>query len=365
MQVIALRSAGLPAKEITEAAAEVGVTVTVVTSLEEAETRGLSRARVIVDGVGETADELRALGRLGDELERVFWIGFEPPNRRLPGLALINPLNQIEGLIEALEHSSAHGAETMVPIVLADDVEVAPAEGQWDLPVLQPPTPVDRPLPTLAPMTLHLEEQEEIEERVVDADFQVQRAWNWKLWVPPVMSTCALVLVAFLLVRSSYEGGKTIALPEPVTTMPDYAMEWAQSTKNDQSVQPKIKIKPSDLPPNTVLVTPSQKTPPAKKAQRVVTPFDESPLKECLKGLGKKGKKWLRKNGSVRVNMRLGIMGDGRVVAATTRSVRIGRKTYRSSRFNACVEGKVVGQQMSIRPEREPTFIKRIFKIAR
>ena len=273
MQVIALRSAGLPAKEIIEAAAQIGVTVTVVTSLEEAKTRELSLARVIVDGVGETADELRALGRLGDELERVFWIGFEPPNRRLPGLALINPLNQIDGLIQALEHSSTTAAETMVPIMLADDDPVAQPEGQWDMPVLQPPKPIDRPLPTLAPITLHLEEHEEIEDLVVDADFQVQRVSNWKRWVPPAISTIAILLVALLLVRSSYKEGKTIALPEPATTMPDYAMEWAKSTKEDQSVQPKIKIKPSDLPPNTVLVTPTQKTPPAKKAQRIVTPF--------------------------------------------------------------------------------------------
>ena len=369
MQVIALRSAGLPAKELIEAAAKIGVTITVVTSLDEAQSRGLSVARVIVDGVGETADELRALDRIEDQLQRVFWIGFEPPNRRLPGLALINPLNQVDGLIAALEHSPTTISETMVPIELADPEPFAESSGQWDMPVIEPAKPIDRPLPTLAPLNVHLEEDEEdeaVEDLVVDAEFKVQKVFNWKLWIPPIISTMAIALVAYLLLNSSYKKGKTIALPEPVQSMPTYTMNGedlvGQPAKND-STRPKIKINPIDLPANSALVAPTRKTPVVKKKQKMVTPFDETRLKDCLKGLGKKGAKWLRKSGSVRVSMRLGIMGDGRVAAATTNGVRIGRKKYRSSRFNACIEGKVVGQQLSIRPDREPTFVKKTFKI--
>ena len=205
-------------------------------------------AQVIVDGVGETAEQLRALDRLDDELQRVFWIGFEPPNRRLPGLALINPLNQIDGLIEALERSPTTIAQTMVPIELADPEPLPEGSGQWDMPVVQPAKPIDRPLPTLAPITLHLEEDEEIEDLVVDADFKVQKVYDWKLWVPPIISTTAIALVAYLLLSSSYKQGKTIALPEPVQTMPSYTMNGedmaGQPAEND-STRPKIEINPS------------------------------------------------------------------------------------------------------------------------
>jgi len=339
-----------------------------VTSVDEALARDLPVTQVIVDGVGETADELRALDRLGDQLECVYWIGFDPPNRQLPGLVLINPLSQIDGLIEALTQSPNQSAATMVPIEILDPEPLPEGTGDWNMPVVQPAKPIDRPLPTLAPINLHLEEDEETEDSVVDADFKVQRAYNWKVWVPPIISTIVILLVAFLFVRSSYKVGKTIALPETAETMPSYTMngeDMASQPAANDLIRPKVKINPIDLPENSALVTPTRKTPVVKKNQKMVTPFDESRLKVCLKGLGKKGSKWLKKKGSVRVSMRLGIMGDGRVAAATTSGVRIGRKKYRSSRFNACIEGKVVGQQLSIRPEREPTFVKRTFKIRR
>ena len=365
VRVVALRSAGLPTAELTEAARTVGVEVTVVTSLEEARQRGLPLARVIVDGVGETAEQLRGLARLRDELEVVYWIGFDPPSRSLPGLVLINPLRSVDDIAEALSTAQPADDLTMVPIQLDDDPPEPSPSAHWSEPVVEPPAPLDRPLPTLAPITLHLEEDESIDDLIVDADFQVRRRRvDWKVWLRPAAVAIMIVGASLVWLQAHFREAETIALPEPATTLPTYRIAPAAAApKRETETKPPAAPVQQTPPQGSAMVAPDQKTSETKKRARVVVPFDEGRLKTCLRRLGKKGARWLTKSGSVRVTMRLGVMGDGRIAAATTSAVRIGRKKYRSSKFNACVEGEVVGQQLGLRPEREPTFVRRTFRI--
>ena len=371
MQIIALRSPGLPTSELVRALAEVGVTLTVVTSLDEARSRQLPVNRVIVDGMGETADDLRALAQLGEALECVLWVGFEPPSLALPNLQLINPLRQVDELTLAVQGLGpakpvATADQTMVPIQLAELGALPGGEQDWSVPLTAPQKPLDRPPPTVAPITIDFTQEEHLDDVVIDADFKVRRVYNWRRWRQPIAMVVVFALAAIFAVSQGFQEGAQISLPPPVGELPTYPKAVKTERSERLKVEPpskKPQIPAAAVPEGSKVVTPSQPTPTRKKRLKVVSSFDEGRLKGCLRRLGKKGTLWLKRSGAVRVSLRLGVMGDGRVAAATTNSVRFGRKKYRSKRFNACIEGEVVGQQLNFRPSREPTFVKRSFVI--
>ncbi len=367
MEMIALRSPGLPGNEISEALAGIGVTVVVVTSLDEAEKRQLSLAQIIIDGVGETAEVLQALGQIEDRIERIFWVGFEPPSVTLPGLCLIDPLNVAAGLCAAVQGPADAMQHTMVPIAMVPAAAPAePGQESWDLAVEQPEAPRDRPPPTVAPMVIGFDDDDDDEEEVVEADFVEvsRRSIAWKPWARAALGVLAVGGVFLLWASQQLTAEAQIALPEPVKAMPTYTLNnrpqrARQETAGGSQAAPGTGAKAG------VLIKKTQLAPATKTQTGTAVQFNPSGLQQCLRRLGKKGQARLKRLGKMRVTMRLGVMGDGRIAAATTVKVRMGRKKYRSKRFNACVEGEVVGQQLNMRPEREPTFIKRTFTLRR
>ena len=201
MEVLALRSPGLAASKIQEAAAAAGITVTVVTSLNEANERGLAMAVVIVDGVGETADILAALREHKQQVERVIWIGFEAPGIDLPGLTVVSPIDGEQVLIAALSGGGQPAAavdETLVPISLMPTQAPAGAASGWNLEVQQPKAPLDRPIPKVLEVDVSFDEEDFA--RVTpteDADFVARPQLpmiSWRKWLRSA-APVALVLV--------------------------------------------------------------------------------------------------------------------------------------------------------------------------
>lgn len=361
MEIIALRSPGLPSNELRQATAEVGVTLTVVTSLDEAQHRGFSMAVVVVDGVGETADLINDLKALGTSLERVLWIGFEAPSVPLPGLQLISPLDAAVELVAALSgNKPLSDQQTMMPISLvpgsAQEVAV-----DWQMAVEQPSAPLDRRPPTVAPMNLRFDRDEvEDHEMVIDAEVLPTRPqfrfWPWLQAAGLVVGLGAL-LVYF--VGHSFQAPTQIALPARVKSMPAYPDRGARP--DEKPVEMKAAAVPAPAPAQ--VIAKAEPTPVKQMLAKTVSPFDSTRLKDCIRRLGKKGRLRVAKKSRLRVNMRLGVMGDGRIAAASVTKVRIGKRRYRSKRFNACIEARVVGQQLDLRPEKQPLFIRRNFTI--
>jgi len=254
----------------------------------------------------------------------------------------------------------------MVPIQLAELGALPGGEQDWSVPLEAPQKPLDRPPPTVAPITIDFTQEEHLDDVVIDADFKVRRVYNWRRWRQPIAMVVVFALAAIFAVSQGFQEGAQISLPPPVGELPTYPKAVKTERSERLKVEPpskKPQIPAAAVPEGSKVVTPSQPTPTRKKRLKVVSSFDEGRLKGCLRRLGKKGTLWLKRSGAVRVSLRLGVMGDGRVAAATTNSVRFGRKKYRSKRFNACIEGEVVGQQLNFRPSREPTFVKRSFVI--
>ena len=71
------------------------------------------------------------------------------PRAAAPGLVLINPLRSVDDIAEALSTAQPADDLTMVPIQLDED---PPTRAHPSLvePLVEPPAPLDRPLPTLA-----------------------------------------------------------------------------------------------------------------------------------------------------------------------------------------------------------------------
>jgi hypothetical protein len=364
MRIIALRSPGLPSTEISESLASIGVIVTVVTSLEEAKNRKLSLAQIIVDGVGETADALQALSQITDQIERVFWIGFEPPSVALPGLCLINPLNAAASLLATVGDRPDAVAETMVPISLAPREAAGGHDEPWDLGVVEPRAPIDRPRPTVEPMTVDFDEFEgEIEDLVIDADFiSVHGSFPWRPWAASAMVVMTVGGLVLFWAAHQFPAPPEIALPISPTNLPVYPMSQGEAEVPKQAAE-QAKARVDKVPVQAPTVAASQPVPATKKRLGTGVQFDVSGLQRCLGRLGKKGKARLKRIGKLKVTLRLGVMSDGRVAAATTVKVRIGRKKYRSKKFNACVEGEIAGQKLRLSPKREPTFIRRTFTL--
>jgi hypothetical protein len=362
MEIIALRSPGLPSNELRQATAEVGVTLTVVTSLEEAQRRGLTTALVVVDGVGETAELLNDLKALGRGLERVFWIGFEVPSVQLPGLQLISPLDAAAELVVALSGDKPPAdQQTMMPISLVPDA-AEEIVGDWQMAVEQPAPPLDRPPPpTVAPMIMRFDQDDADEHDVViEAEVLPARpTLRLGAWLKPAALVVGLTALTLYFVDQHFQTAVQIALPAPVENMPVYPDRGLRLDEKPAAVVP-VAVPP---PPPVEVIAKAEPTSKKQKQAKTVSSFDSTQLKKCIRRLGKKGRMRVGKKAKLRVSMRLGVMGDGRIAAASVIKVRIGKRRYRSKRFSACIEGRVVGQQLALRPEKQPLFIRRIFTI--
>ena len=176
--------------------------------------------------------------------------------------------------------------------------------------------------------------------------------------------------VVVWLVAFSLSSGPDVALPSPATQLPTYVPskrpasppvvvrdEAKPMPEQNEQATPNVVVKPMKV------LEKSQPSPAKKRAAGTLIPFDSSRLRDCLARLGKKGKASFKRRARLTISMRLGVIADGKIAAATTTGVRIGKKRYKSRRFNACAEGRVVGQQMGIRPDSEPTFVRRTFTL--
>ncbi|MEC7750850.1 MAG: adenylate/guanylate cyclase domain-containing protein [Myxococcota bacterium] len=100
-----------------------------------------------------------------------------------------------------------------------------------------------------------------------------------------------------------------------------------------------------------------------KRRAKQPMPFDVKPMSRCLKKLSKKGKRRLAKAKKLSVTLRMGIMGDGRIVAVSVKKLAFGSRRYKRRKVSRCIEGAVVGQTFPLRPKREPEFLTRTYKI--
>jgi hypothetical protein len=275
-------------------------------------------------------------------------------------------------LSEALVGTGAPPVDaTMVPISLVPTEPLEPVAVTWDLEVQQPRAPQDKRPPKIAPIDVHLVDPEPRDE--VHVEVAVGRRSGpsaWRDWLTPVLGVGIAGSVVVWLVAFSLSSGTDVALPSPATQLPTYAPS-KRSLPTPAPVSDEGTVAPTivDEVPSTVPVRPmkvlekSQPSPAKKRAAGTLSRFNAKRLRDCLARLGKKGKASFKRRGRLTISMRLGVMGDGKIAAATTTGVRIGKKRYKSRRFNACAEGKVVGQQMGIRPESEPTFVRRTFTL--
>ena len=385
MRLVAIRSAGLAGGELKRAAEAAGLQLAVVTTLDEAVARGMRRGVVVVDGLGETTSLLQALRRHSDRIEHLIWLGFEAPGLEGDNITVVSPLDDPGEIVDVLAERSGQELDFEFDLDDPPAVEDAPVEEELALPDPEPVEMVPvthaptwdesvQPAPpkpvSIAPQQAPLEKvqvrfaDEPKEDQTIDAEIVIRRRRDWHLWKRPVIGVTVLTIAGLLAIKFAFPQGARVALPASASTMPIYPAARGDKLPDpdqvrvvEKKLEPKKEAKPAEA------ITASQPTPPEKKAAGSVVAFDEGPLQGCTARLGKKGKARLKRYKKLSLRVRLGVMGNGHIAAASVLGVRIGKKRYRSKRFNACAEGAIVGQQLELRPEREPTFIKRTFTL--
>lgn len=125
-------------------------------------------------------------------------------------------------------------------------------------------------------------------------------------------------------------------------------------------------LKPKELQnwkrPSYSLIA-ATKSDPKDRVKGQPAPFDQGPMRACLKKLGKKGKRRFRKHGVLEVTLRIGVMATGRIAAVAVQSMTLGSRGYKSNRLAACLEGAIVGQTYPLRPKTEPYFVTESYRL--